>query len=235
MSSVARPRSPEDEEAPRRAVRPSCCAGSSMRSVITCSARSKDCPRSSCDVRAAIGLELPGLLKHLALSDGHYWFRCVIGVESFAFFPEGADADWAVTPDESVENILALYRDEIDRPPDPRQRISRWATGPRSPRQGAWAASDAAHDRRGRDRPRRLTSAHPPRDERASGVRVSAPCAARWLRPCACGPRRDRRRDAWPGATRTSARGACPARHRRPRGPGSRGRSRDTPSRGRRT
>ena len=30
-----------------------------------------------------------GLVKHLALSDEHYWFRSVVGGEPFDFFPEG--------------------------------------------------------------------------------------------------------------------------------------------------
>jgi len=30
-----------------------------------------------------------GMVKHLALSDEHYWFRCVVGGEDFGFFPPG--------------------------------------------------------------------------------------------------------------------------------------------------
>src|SRR5579863_3137509 len=54
-----------------------------------------------------------GMVKHLALSDEHYWFRCVVAGESFDFFPEGPDGDWRVGPDESAEDVFALYRDEI--------------------------------------------------------------------------------------------------------------------------
>jgi hypothetical protein len=57
-----------------------------------------------------------GMVKHLALSDEHYWFRCIVAGESLDFFREGGYDDggeWQVTPDESVEDVLALYRDEI--------------------------------------------------------------------------------------------------------------------------
>ena len=53
------------------------------------------------------------MVKHLALSDEHYWFRCVVAGESFDFFPEGDNADWQVAPGETAEDIFALYRDEI--------------------------------------------------------------------------------------------------------------------------
>jgi uncharacterized damage-inducible protein DinB len=55
-----------------------------------------------------------GMLKHLALSDEHYWFRCVVGGEPLDFFPEGPNADWQVAPDESAESIFDLYRSEIE-------------------------------------------------------------------------------------------------------------------------
>jgi hypothetical protein len=53
-----------------------------------------------------------GMVKHLALSDEHYWFRCVVGGESPDFFPEGPNADWQVEPG---EDVIALYREEIER------------------------------------------------------------------------------------------------------------------------
>jgi hypothetical protein len=56
-----------------------------------------------------------GLVKHLALADEHYWFRCVVAGESFDFGPEGPNAEWQVGPDESAEDIFGLYRDEIAR------------------------------------------------------------------------------------------------------------------------
>jgi hypothetical protein len=77
-----------------------------------------------------------GMVKHLALSDEHYWFRCVMNGEPEDYFPEGPNADWQLGPDESAEDIFALYRDEIahadaiiagsslDQPP--RQLASHW-------------------------------------------------------------------------------------------------------------
>ncbi|MGI8701599.1 MAG: DinB family protein [Nocardioidaceae bacterium] len=56
-----------------------------------------------------------GLVKHLALSDERYWFRCVVAGEPLDYFPEGPNADWQVSHDESAEHILELYRDEIRR------------------------------------------------------------------------------------------------------------------------
>jgi uncharacterized damage-inducible protein DinB len=56
-----------------------------------------------------------GMVKHLALSDEHYWFRCVMGGESLDYFPEGENADWQVGPEESAESVFALYREEIER------------------------------------------------------------------------------------------------------------------------
>ena len=56
-----------------------------------------------------------GLVKHLALSDEHYWFRCVVAGESLDYFPQGPNADWQVRPEESVDDVLELYRDEIRR------------------------------------------------------------------------------------------------------------------------
>jgi hypothetical protein len=56
-----------------------------------------------------------GMLKHLALSDEHYWFRCVMGGEPLDYFPEGPGADWQVGPEESAEAVFGLYREEIER------------------------------------------------------------------------------------------------------------------------
>ena len=46
-----------------------------------------------------------GMVKHLALSDEHYWFRCVVGGEDFGFFPEGPDAEWQLAPGETAEDV----------------------------------------------------------------------------------------------------------------------------------
>ena len=56
-----------------------------------------------------------GMVKHLSLADEHYWFRSVVGGESFGFFPEGPGADWQIGPGESADDVFALYRDEIRR------------------------------------------------------------------------------------------------------------------------
>lgn len=60
-----------------------------------------------------------GLVKHLALGDEHYWFRCVVAGEPFDFFPgwndERGDSDWLLEPDESAGDVFDLYRDEIER------------------------------------------------------------------------------------------------------------------------
>lgn len=54
-----------------------------------------------------------GLVKHLALSDEHYWFRCVVAGESEDYFPTEPNGDWQVGPEESAEEVLELYRTEI--------------------------------------------------------------------------------------------------------------------------
>ena len=56
-----------------------------------------------------------GMVKHLALADEHYWFRSVVGGESFGFFPQGPNAEWHLRPGESADDIFGLYRDEIER------------------------------------------------------------------------------------------------------------------------
>jgi Protein of unknown function (DUF664) len=56
-----------------------------------------------------------GLVRHLALSDEHYWFRCVVAGESLEYFPEGPNGDWQVAPDEPADVVFAQYRDEIHR------------------------------------------------------------------------------------------------------------------------
>ncbi len=55
-----------------------------------------------------------GMIKHLALSDEHYWFRSIIGGESLDFFPTEPDGDWRISPVESAVSIIDLYRDEIE-------------------------------------------------------------------------------------------------------------------------
>jgi hypothetical protein len=64
---------------------------------------------------APSGWSCLGMLKHLALSDEHFWFRCVVGGESLEYFPEGENADWQVAPSEPADAVFELYRDEIRR------------------------------------------------------------------------------------------------------------------------
>jgi hypothetical protein len=75
-----------------------------------------------------------GMVRHLALDDEHYWFRCVVAGESFDSVP--GDNAWQIAPEEKAEDVFALYRDEIAHanaiiaatPPDapPRQLDPHW-------------------------------------------------------------------------------------------------------------
>jgi hypothetical protein len=56
-----------------------------------------------------------GMVKHLALSDEHYWFRCVMNGESVDYFPQGRNADFQLDPGQTAADVFALYRDEIAR------------------------------------------------------------------------------------------------------------------------
>jgi hypothetical protein len=79
-----------------------------------------------------------GLVRHLALSDEHYWFRCVVAGESLEYFPQGPNADWQVGPDEPADDVFEQYRAEIGRSDAiiaattmdaaPRQPDPEWAT-----------------------------------------------------------------------------------------------------------
>ena len=79
-----------------------------------------------------------GMVKHLALADEHYWFRCVVAGESRGYFPSEPDGEWQVGPDESAQDVFDLYRDEIrrsdaiitvtDLDAPPAQRDERWTS-----------------------------------------------------------------------------------------------------------
>ncbi|MGO9874358.1 MAG: DinB family protein [Acidimicrobiia bacterium] len=59
-----------------------------------------------------------GMVKHLALDDEHYWFRCIVAGETLDFFSERSDDDrsaWSVSPSESAADVFNLYRDEVAR------------------------------------------------------------------------------------------------------------------------
>lgn len=59
---------------------------------------------------------LLGMLKHLAYVE-RYWFRSVFAGEDVAFpwTDDDPDADWRPEPEDTVEQVAALYRDEIAR------------------------------------------------------------------------------------------------------------------------
>ena len=56
-----------------------------------------------------------GMVKHLAIADEHYWFRCVVGGESFDSFPQEPNDEWQLGLGESAQDVFGLYRDEIER------------------------------------------------------------------------------------------------------------------------
>jgi len=58
-----------------------------------------------------------GLVRHLTLSDEHYWFGAVVGGEPLDF-PEGPGADWQVGEDEPAEAVLAAYAEQVARSDD---------------------------------------------------------------------------------------------------------------------
>jgi uncharacterized damage-inducible protein DinB len=62
------------------------------------------------------GTSLLGLVKHLAYVE-RWWFQGVwAGQEvSFPWTKEDPDADWRIEPDETTEDVLALYDGECDR------------------------------------------------------------------------------------------------------------------------
>lgn len=59
---------------------------------------------------------LLGMLKHLAYVE-RYWFRSVFAGEDVAFLwtDDDPDADWRAEPEDTVEEVATLYRDEIER------------------------------------------------------------------------------------------------------------------------
>src|SRR5580692_867991 len=59
-----------------------------------------------------------GMVKHLALSNEHYWFRCIVGGDTLDVFldePLKDGGDWRAAPNESAESLFDLYRTEISR------------------------------------------------------------------------------------------------------------------------
>ena len=60
------------------------------------------------------GWSCAGLVKHLALSDEHYWFRSIVGGESLeGFFPEDDGGDWVLADGETAASVIVMYQFEI--------------------------------------------------------------------------------------------------------------------------
>ena len=59
---------------------------------------------------------LLGLVKHMANVE-RWWFRIVFADESVETIgdDDDPDADWRIEPSETADDVLALYRDEVDR------------------------------------------------------------------------------------------------------------------------
>ena len=55
-----------------------------------------------------------GLVNHLAVSDEHYWFRCVVAGEPFDELP-GQEDTWEVPPQESAADLVERYQEAIRR------------------------------------------------------------------------------------------------------------------------
>ena len=58
-----------------------------------------------------------GLVRHLALDDERFWFRGVVAGEQAVKDEVAASTGsaWRIGPDESAEQVLALYREEAGR------------------------------------------------------------------------------------------------------------------------
>lgn len=62
------------------------------------------------------GITLLGMVKHLAYVE-RAWFRRVFMNEEVddIWTEDDPDADWRIEPDETLEQIVTLYQDEVDR------------------------------------------------------------------------------------------------------------------------
>ena len=59
-----------------------------------------------------------GMVQHLAFDVERYWFRCIIGGESLTIVgtePEDRPNYWEIADDVDARQLLATYRDEIER------------------------------------------------------------------------------------------------------------------------
>lgn len=83
------------------------------------------------------GWSCAGLVKHLALSDEHYWLRSIVGGESLdGFFPDEEGGDWRLADGETPAGVIAAYRDEIAAADEALERVA--ATDPPAQRDPHW-------------------------------------------------------------------------------------------------
>jgi hypothetical protein len=64
------------------------------------------------------GWSLLGMVRHLALDVEHYWVQCIVAGDSLDFFKDNdleGERVWTVPPEETAEDVFALYRREIAR------------------------------------------------------------------------------------------------------------------------
>jgi hypothetical protein len=64
------------------------------------------------------GWSLLGMVRHLALDVEHYWVQCIVAGDSLDFFRDNdleGEKVWTVPPEETAEDVFALYRREIAR------------------------------------------------------------------------------------------------------------------------
>ncbi len=82
------------------------------------------------------GVTLLGLVKHLAYVE-RWWFGMVLAGQDLpeVSTQDDPDADWRIEPDETTDEILALYRAEVDRA----RRIIRDAAPDDVARQQVWS------------------------------------------------------------------------------------------------
>jgi len=56
-----------------------------------------------------------GLVRHLTLSDERYWFEVAVAGGPLDFWPQGPDADWQVSPDDTAAAVITAYTEAIAR------------------------------------------------------------------------------------------------------------------------
>ena|SRR5579872_2448992 len=71
-------------------------------------------PAQSCRVMTPTGLSLLGVVKHLGWVE-RGWFREIFAGEAVASIDAEGDnsAEFVIDPDDTIESVLAFYRDEV--------------------------------------------------------------------------------------------------------------------------